>query len=669
MVTCNELACDEERILAVGDLIFLFGVHNHQPVGNFPSVFEKAFRDCYRPFLEEMASHPGIKFTLHISGPLWEYMESHEKACWDRVKEMASRRQVELLGGGFYEPVISVIPEKDRQGQLRLMSQFLEEKFAIRPRGAWLTERVWEPQLAKTLAQAGIEYTLLDEEHFHYAGVRNIHRPYVTEEEGHSLVLFPIDKKLRYLIPFRQVEEIEVYFKEIETAGGLAILGDDGEKFGLWPGTRQWVYEEGWLRTFLEYLERGSIRTMTYSEYLDTRPSFSLVYIPPASYEEMMEWILEPGDYRRLRELKKAAPPEARRFLRGGFFREFFIKYPESNHLHKRMLLVSRALCQQKPAEPKAASELYRSQCNDAYWHGVFGGLYLPHLREAAYFHLLEAEKKANLRQGWEKIDYDLDGREEFFYRDAVFGLLAKPSFGGSLVELDFRPLSRNLSDVLSRREESYHRRKEEEGAEGKNIHELAKKLPPAAEALLRYDWHPRYSLLDHFLHLRTSPEDFRRVSYGEQGDFVNHEYEPELRQGRLLLQRRGHVWVDGERAPVLIKKEIQPRDGHISITCEISNLSSKELSLFFGSEWNLYLLADEWEEKTGGLIFLGGRLSLEFAPAAEVWHFPLETLSQSEEGYDIIHQGMCFLPHWHLILAGKQNFSFSVVLRAKNGV
>ncbi len=668
MVTCEELNGKEERIPAVSDLIFLFGVHNHQPVGNFPAVFKKAFRDCYRPFLEEMAEHPGIKFALHISGPLWEYMESHEKSCWDLVKEMACRGQAELLGGGFYEPVLSVIPEEDRQGQLRLMRQFLEENFGVRPRGAWLTERVWEPQLAKTLALAGIEYTLLDEEHFHYAGVRDIHCPYMTEEEGNSLVLFPIDKKLRYLIPFRQINDINPYFKEIEAGGGLAILADDGEKFGLWPGTRQWVYEERWLRTFLEYLERESIQTMTYSEYLDTGPSFSLVYIPPASYEEMMEWILEPEDYRRLKELKKESSPESRRLLRGGFFREFFVKYPESNHLHKRMLFLSRAVGQQRPSIPEAARELYRGQCNDAYWHGVFGGLYLPHLRQAAYFHLLEAEKKARLRPGWEKTDYDLDGREEFFYRDAFFGLLAKPSFGGSLVEIDFRPLSRNLSNVLSRREESYHRAQEEPG-EGKSIHELAKKIPLEAEALLRYDWHPRFSLLDHFLHPRTSLEDFRRITYGEQGDFVNQEYEPELRQGRLLLKRHGHVWVDGERAPILVKKEIEPRDGQVSITCVVSTDSSMELSLLFGSEWNLYLLADEWEEKTGKLIVLGGRLELEFAPAPEIWHFPLQTLSQSEEGYDIIHQGMCFLPHWHIILDQKQSFSFNVILRAKSGV
>ncbi len=101
-------------------------------------------------------------------------MEAKEKKCWDIVARLVDRRQVELLGGGFYEPILSIIPEADRQSQLRLMSRFLEDRFGARPRGIWLTERVWEPALAGTLARAGIEYTILDEEHFHYAGLKSL---------------------------------------------------------------------------------------------------------------------------------------------------------------------------------------------------------------------------------------------------------------------------------------------------------------------------------------------------------------------------------------------------------------------------------------------------------------------------------------------------------------
>jgi len=642
---------------------FLFAVHNHQPVGNFAAVFKRAFHDCYEPFLNALAKHPAIRFTLHFSGPLWEYMAEKEKRSWELVKEMTGRGQVELLGGGFYEPVLSIIPEEDRIGQLRLMSDFLADHFGRRPRGVWLTERVWEPHLPKTLASAGIEYTLLDEEHFHYAGVKDIEHPYITEEEGSPLILFPVSKQLRYFVPFRAIEDVRACFREIAERGGLAILGDDGEKFGLWPGTHKWVYEEGWLSRFLEFLEDEGVPTLTYSEYLDRRPSLGPVYLPPASYEEMMEWVLDPAGFECFRALKKEVPPEGRRFLRGGFFREFFLKYPESNHLHKRMLLVSREV-RQNP-NPEAARELYRAQCNDPYWHGVFGGLYLPHLRESAYRHLIGAEKRLPLRPGWEVLDYDLDGREELFLRHDRFNLLLKPSYGGSLVEFDDRILGRNFSDVLARRPESYHHQKEQSAGDGgKSIHEQAKKLPAEAASLLRYDWHPRFSLLDHFLQSQTSLESFRTVDYGEQGDFVNQEYRFTLQSDSALLSRQGHVWVEGERLPVRVTKGIAPLPDGVAITYELENEAEKEVALFFAIEWNFYLLPQEWEIRGKTLYLARGKWLLEFGGSPRIWRFPLQTLSQSEEGYDIIHQGMCFLPHWKFRLAGRQKFGVAITLR-----
>jgi hypothetical protein len=643
--------------------VFLFAVHNHQPVGNFPEVFERAFRDCYEPFLAALASHPAVRFTLHFSGPLWEHMQTTEKRSFDLVKEMTGRGQLELLGGGFYEPVLTIIPEEDRAGQLNLMSDFLAETFGQRPRGLWLTERVWEPHLPKTLAGAGLEYTLLDEEHFHYAGARDLEHAYITEEEGSPLVLFPVSKELRYAIPFRRIEDVRARFRQIAERGGVAILGDDGEKFGLWPGTHKWVYDEGWLDAFLAFLENEGVWTMTYSEFLDRRPPLSLIYLPPASYEEMMEWVLEPAGFDAFRALKRGLAAQDRRFLRGGFFREFFLKYPESNHLHKRMLLASRAV-RKKPSR-EAVRELYKAQCNDPYWHGIFGGLYLPHLRESAYRHLIGAEKSLPLEPGWEAFDYDLDGREELIFRNERFNLLLKPSVGGGLVEFDDRLLSRNLSDVLARRPESYHRPEDRDPSDGgKSIHEQAKKLPPEAASLLKYDWHPRFSLLDHFLHPQTTLDSFRKIDYGEQGDFVNQEYQASLQGDSIVLCRHGHIWVDGERFPLRVSKHIKAEADNIVFAYELENENDRALPVHFGVEWNFYLLPGEWEIRKRTLFLAGGKWRLEFPGDPEIWHFPLQTLSQSEEGYDIIHQGMCFLPHWTFNLAGRSKLGLIITLR-----
>lgn len=646
----------------------LLALHNHQPVGNFRSVFETAFEDCYRPFLREIRKHPAVRFAAHYSGPLLEYMREREPECWDILSELASRGQVELLGGGFYEPILTTIPEADRIGQLRMMSDFLERHFGARPRGIWLTERVWEPSLAGTLARAGIEYTLLDEEHFHYAGIRNLHEYYLTEDEGLPLKLFPIDKTLRYLIPFQELDKVRTYWEGIRAGGGLAILGDDGEKFGLWPGTKTWVYEEGWLARFLDFLARENIRTATFAEALDGRPAAGRVYLPPASYEEMMEWVLEPGAAAAFKSLKASVPDEARRFLRGGFFREFFLKYPESHHLHQRMLMVSGEVSRSDKAE--ARTELYKGECNDPLWHGVFGGLYLPHLREASYEHLLKAEALADPETDWRETDFDLDGRPEWIRRDRTFGLIAKPSAGGALVEIDHYPLSRNLSDVLSRRPESYHSAPESHGAaDGKSIHDLVKKLPAKAEKLCRYDRGPRYSALDRFLGPDAMPGEAADTASADRGDFAGRIYEAAVLGPVLRLSAKGLVRTDEGQVPVRIEKDISLGPGGIILLeARILNLSDAPARFVYASEWNLYQFPEETDLVEGAARLCAGRLRLEFKPVPVMRRFPLETLSQSEKGYDIIHQGYCFCPSWTLVLSGREEFRARILLKDYRG-
>jgi hypothetical protein len=651
--------------------VFLFAVHNHQPVGNFGHVVKAAFDDCYRPLLEVLAEHPGFRFALHFSGPLWEYMEKNERGCWDLVRELAARGQVELLGGGFYEPVLSLIPEADRSGQVRMMNDFIRENFGQRPRGLWLTERVWEPHLPKSLAEAGIEYTLLDEEHFHYAGVRGLATSYVTEEEGRTLRVFPIDKTLRYLIPFHSLDDVDARLRAIHDAGGTAILGDDGEKFGVWPGTRKWVYDDGWLRKFLAYVEDNGIRTMSFSEYLDANPPAARVYLPPASYEEMMEWVLEPGDQEAFARLKAGVPPEARRFLRGGFFRDFLRKYPEANRLHKRMVMVSAGL--------RAAGEtgaglrhLYRAQCNDPYWHGVFGGLYLPHLRESAYHHLLEAEKRTPDPPGWIGLDYDCDGRDEMAFRDRTFGLLVSPSSGGTISEIDHRPAARNISNVLSRRREAYHRPADPagggEGGTGKSIHEIGKKLPPEAAELLRYDRYPRVSLIDHFFAPATTADEFRGLEFDELGDFGDGLFADGVVGPSLRLERLGSVKSGEDRLPVVVRKTITNGGGALRVEVEIENLGGRAIAVTYGSEWNLLAFPHELELLgAAGASLYGGALLFEPAAAEAFWSFPLRTLSQSEGGFDIIHQGYCFCPVWPLDLAPNTPQRLSIALKERD--
>src|SRR5207245_1508424 len=324
----------------------------------------------------------------------------------------------------------------------------------------------------------GLRYAILDDSHFMHAGLDPgaLVGYYLTEKEGHSLAIFPISKDLRYLIPFRVPEELIGFLARLGERGGEVAVtyADDGEKFGLWPDTYQWVYDEGYLERVFVAMERESswLRLQTFGEYLDAHPPTGRVYLPTASYEELMEWALPAPAARALEERRAELDRTGRLaafrpFLRGGFWDGFLLKYPEANHMHKRMLDVSARVAQAFPSGtdvPEPVRLVWRAQGNDAYWHGLFGGLYLNYLRHETYRNLIEAETRveATAHRGGEWLtmrgtDLDLDGHEEIVISSHSPGVILAPACGASLLELDYRPRCFNLSDVLTRREEAYH--------------------------------------------------------------------------------------------------------------------------------------------------------------------------------------------------------------------
>ena len=51
-------------------------IHNHQPVGNFGWVFAEVYDRAYRPMLEALERHPGVRLSLHYTGPLLEWLRA-----------------------------------------------------------------------------------------------------------------------------------------------------------------------------------------------------------------------------------------------------------------------------------------------------------------------------------------------------------------------------------------------------------------------------------------------------------------------------------------------------------------------------------------------------------------------------------------------------------------
>ena len=195
----------------------IFAVHNHQPVGNFDGVFEESFAKSYEPFLEILENYPNLPVAIHTSGPLLDWLIERKPRYIEHLKTLANAGRVEILGGGRYEPILTMIPPRDRVAQIKTYSHLLQTLFGRAVRGMWLAERVWEQCLASDMADGGAEFTILDDFHFQRAGLAgdDLLGYHFTEDQGRLLKLFPASEKLRYLVPFSEPHETYQYLRSI----------------------------------------------------------------------------------------------------------------------------------------------------------------------------------------------------------------------------------------------------------------------------------------------------------------------------------------------------------------------------------------------------------------------------------------------------------------------
>jgi alpha-amylase len=694
---------------------FLFGIHNHQPIGNFDFVFQDAYEKSYLPFLQVLEKFPSIKIALHFSGILLEWIKKNQPALIKKVKKMVDRGQLEIMTGGYYEPILSIIPPEDRVGQIKMLTDYVTDTFNYEATGMWLAERVWEPTLPTSLSKAGVKYTIIDDTHFEYAGLTEdqLNGYYLTEDLGNSTVLFPISKRLRYTIPFEDPQVTIEYLRSMATADGqnIVVFADDGEKFGVWPNTYNHVYKEKWLERFFKALEENSqwINIIHFSQAIDLVAPNGKVYLPTASYAEMMHWALFPGTFKAYEDFEHYLKSqdfyeEVHVFVRGGFWRNFFAKYSEVNDMHKKMLRISKKLwdlpkSKQQKAQ-KAFAHLWAGQCNCPYWHGVFGGLYLSHLRDAIYQNLIDAESIADKISGKrfpgvELSDIDIDGYEEVLVETKLYNSYISLARGGTMYELDYKPLSKNLLDTMTRRKEGYHEKlknaivigSEKEVKSTASIHDLVVAKEPDLMSHLNYDSYNRKSFHDHFLTADTTLGLFASAQYDEVGDFINNSYhltKKSVAKDKVVLQmeRSGKVRYKGKQELVKIIKQLVFHNDEAKIVSDytLTNNSDQPLDLWFGVEFNFGLQAGHAEDRFYyaqnsalkdkyldskaimkntdfiGLkdLWRGLDIQLLLNKKASIWRFPVETISLSEAGFEKVYQSSVVFPNWKIKLQQK---------------
>jgi len=702
--------------------IFLgLAIHNHQPIGNFPWVFEDAYRQGYLPMLEALGRHPSINVSLHYSGCLLDWISAEHPEFFKLLAMLISREQVEIMGGGYYEPVLPMIPDADKSGQVGKMSEYIWQQFGRRPRGMWLAERVWEPSLARIIADAGIDWTLVDDTAFKMVGLNehDLFGYFKTDEQGRYIKVFPISKYLRYAIPWYKVDDVIAYLRENASESGerIAVLGDDGEKFGVWPQTCELCWGEGWVEDFFTFIEANGewLTTIKLGDYAESHGPAGRVYLPCASYNEMLEWSL-PADISELyKQLKRRAGEEqfagVLNHVFSGYWRNFLVKYPEINRMQKKMLAVSaRVHLARAVNEANCGIDyLWKAQCNCPYWHGVFGGIYLPDIRATTFANLIRAENCADAvlpgsgaGYRWQQVDFDGDGNDEIVIEGSDLNLYFSPAEGGSIFEWDLRGHACNVLSTVSRKPEAYHmeiagieeqRRSSNDGCEVHSIHDGVRIKDSDIADWLIYDAIPRSSLIDRFLDGRVMIEDYRRDVFEDRGDFAGRPYDCRVDTGvdalQVYLEREGTLQLPQGPCGIRLEKSVAlaRNDGSLHINYRFVNTGSAAIDTLLAGEWNINLLggghneaayyhiegrdiADLHLDSSGEIteitrLIMGNRqlgieLELELDRPLTIWRYPVESVSNSEGGLEKVYQCSCVVILLPLMIDPGWSASFS---------
>ena len=458
-----------------------------------------------------------------------------------------------------------------------------------------------------------------------------------------------------------------------------------------------------------------------FSEAIDDFEPNGRIYIPTASYAEMGQWALPAQgfiDYEEITGyLKQNNLWDKYGYLvRGGFWRNFLSKYPESNNLHKKMHLVADKIdrlakktgLKTKKQLAKATNLLYQGECTCQYWHGIFGGLYLSHLRHAAYNCFIRAEVIADKLAGSDGkgnlkvFDFDADNHPEVIVETPLLNAYFSPRYGGAMFELDVRDHGFNLLDTITRRREGYHEKlhqlQAKTEADGKSIHDRIQAKEHGLEKYLIYDWHRRISFVDHCFPPDTSLEAFALNKYDEAGDFIIEPYTYKLKRtvARLKIEfsREGHVRLNNGRHKLHISKHISLslKKPFIEAVYTVSNRSAGHLNFWLGVEFNWSMLAgnspdryyrideqkpenaslDSQAETPGAtafnLIDEYHRLdiAISLSEPCRLWRLPIETVSMSEQGFERVYQSSLTCPSFELNLppGGMHEFTIKISLR-----
>lgn len=567
----------------------IIGAHGHAPFGSSEEDLESAYQAQYKPFIASLYKYPKVPFVLHHSGVLLAWIEQRHPEYFMLLEELINRKQVEIIGGGFYEPMLPLLPLADRLGQIELLTTYLRKHFGKRPRGCWLPGLIWEQPLVATLQTCGMDYTFLESDQFSQAGLSgpDLERPCLTEDQGKIVTVFPLSRRLTETVLKGDFDGFVQLVAEPVSDGGERTATVFVE--GLFNG------KPGAEALFCDFLERISRQESAFelsvpSRVLKAASVFSKAYFPSSAEKNVMYWAMSEERRKAFNEIADLGGDSADQLLAsclsGSLPRHFLIRYPEANGIYTKMLythILINQLRGDKYRKRAAREDLWKAQGCDGFWHIADGGIYRNRIRKSTYRSLIDAEKitreKGVFIPSVIAVDINLDGEREFLLQGSELNAYVQNK-GGSLFELDCLAKSWNYLDTMGRRRESY--------LEGDQI----------------LDELPRTAFADRLLHPEITLKDAVSNTFPYSRNCAAERYD-EIATDRvhqeITLQKNAAF--SGDFGGIEIRKKYALKKNLLQVYYTLSNRGDAPARFNFAPEIDLSLAGETLESQRVGVV------------------------------------------------------------------
>lgn len=411
---------------------FIFGFVYNLSISATHEQIEHAYQTTYRPFIKSLYKAKHLKCVLYIPGNLLAWLEKNHPEYIQVTKSIIAQKRLELLGGGYYDPLFSLIPRTDCIEQIEYSSTLISKLYNKRPQGVWLNRLYWEQSYVSILNACDIKYIFLkdsDRTDYNPADI-NCESPITTEEFGKIIRILPLNSRL----------------------------------FDVW--------RLGKPRKFIAHIQEYVQARAHRSQYIialidDTDPPMPIAAIDRciSVLKQNVNWL---ETIRPTEILPDQVPLKTKYFYSRGIYtvKSTLVNYSEQSLLYAKMQYTHKTVNQirgDKFRKRLARELLLQSQNHYGYWEANSSISDLAMQQKKSYRLLIEAEQIAhqhqkNFRPGIVSFDYDFDGIPEYLYQSGQINAYVH-RIGGALFELDYLPSKWNWIDIVPDKRSTYTKR------------------------------------------------------------------------------------------------------------------------------------------------------------------------------------------------------------------